>query len=105
VASVLAQTLPPERFEIIVVDDGSRIPAERVLQTTPASGRLRVLRQTQQGWARARQLGAQQARGEILVFLDDDCRAPAHWLEAYDRVYAAHPGVNGVGGALRPGAE
>lgn len=103
VGSVLAQTLPPERFEILVVDDGSRTPAERVLQSALASGRVRVLRQTQQGWARARQLGAREARGEILVFLDDDCRAPAGWLEAYDRVYTAHPAIDGVGGALRPG--
>lgn len=103
VESVLAQTLPPERFEIIVVDDGSRIPAARVLRDYLDTGRVRVLRQTQQGWARARQLGAREAHGEILVFLDDDCRAPAGWLEAYDRVYTAHPATDGVGGALRPG--
>ena len=103
VESVLAQTFPPERFEIIVVDDGSRIPAARVLRDYLDTGRVRVLRQPQQGWARARQLGAREARGEILVFLDDDCRAPEHWLEAYARVYAAHPATDGVGGALRPG--
>lgn len=105
VESVLAQSLAPERFEILVVDDGSRTPAERVLRDIPGSGRVRVLRQAQQGWARARQLGAEHARGEILVFLDDDCRAPTTWLEAYARVYAAHPATDGVGGALRPGQQ
>lgn len=105
VESVLAQTFPPERFEILVVDDGSRLPAARVLRDYLDGGRVRVLRQPQQGWAVARQLGAREARGEILVFLDDDCRAPEAWLEAYARVYAAHPATGGVGGALRPGEK
>jgi len=101
--SVLRQSWPGGRYEIIVVDDGSRRRTAQVLAPYATSGRIQYLRQEQAGWGAARLLGAQHSRGEILVFLDDDCIAPPGWLASYAQIYAAIPQVAGVAGGLRPG--
>ncbi len=103
VESVLAQTFPAERYEIVVVDDGSHSRTARVLAPYHESGRVQYLWQRRQGWGAARLLGAQHSAGQVLVFLDDDCVAPSGWLSCYARAYAAHPEADGVGGGLRPG--
>jgi glycosyltransferase involved in cell wall biosynthesis len=109
VASVLSQTFPAGRYEIIVVADGGRALSNRTARALAphvAGGRILLLQQRRRlGWAAARLLGARHSRGEILAFLDDDCVAPPHWLACCARAYAAHPEVDGVAGGLRPGAR
>ena len=70
--SVAALDFPRDRFEVIVVDDGSTLPVT-------ASG-VSVLRQRQSGPAVARNTGAAQARGRFLAFTDDDCAPATDWL-------------------------
>lgn len=73
-------TYPRERFEVIVVDDGS-VNEQRV--EAPDGLRVRVIRQEHAGPAAARNLGAAQAEGDHLAFLDDDCVPHAGWLTAF----------------------
>lgn len=73
---------PRDRFEVIVVDDGSPTSLESVV--APFRDRLDVTlhRQANAGPAAARNTGAQQARGPLLAFTDDDCRPAPGWLRA-----------------------
>lgn len=73
---------PRERFEVIVVDDGSGMPIETVI--APLRDRLNVtgLTQAHAGPATARNTGAAQASGEFLAFTDDDCAPASTWLQA-----------------------
>jgi len=76
-AALARQTLPAEDFEVIVVDDGSR---DATADAAQKAGAL-VIRQENQGPGAARNAGARQARGEILLFTDADCEPEPHWLE------------------------
>jgi glycosyltransferase involved in cell wall biosynthesis len=68
VASVLAQTHPHR--EVVVVDDGSSVDVEASLRSFGAA--VRLFRQENQGLGAARNAGMRNARGEYLLFLDDD---------------------------------
>lgn len=103
IESLLTQDFPSADFEIIVVDDGSQLYTAKALTQYRQAGLIQYLYQTQQGWGVARLNGVQQSRGEIMVFLDDDCVAPVSWLNTYAVAYKEHPQVVGVGGGLRHG--
>lgn len=68
-ASVLAQTDSPP-FEIIVVDDGSRDSTGELVQARFPG--VRLLRKDNGGPGSARNLGVENARGEVIVFIDAD---------------------------------
>ncbi|MBI5928159.1 MAG: glycosyltransferase family 2 protein [Chloroflexi bacterium] len=103
VESLLTQDFPSADFEIIVVDDGSHPRTINVLASYRQAGLIHYLYQSQQGWGAARLNGVRHSRGEIMVFLDDDCQAPPTWLSTYAAVYEKYPQVVGVGGGLRYG--
>jgi glycosyltransferase involved in cell wall biosynthesis len=70
VDSVLQQTY--EDFELIIVDDGSDVPAAEALREV-RDERVRCVRlDRNRGVAAARNEGIRQAKGEYLAFLDDD---------------------------------
>jgi glycosyltransferase involved in cell wall biosynthesis len=86
-SSLARQTYPSDRFEVIVVDDGSTDGTEEIeAETFPFT--LRYFWQTNQGDAAARNVGAQQSGADILVFLDDDILVEAgyltHLIQAHD---------------------
>ena len=101
-------------FEVIVVVDGSRDGTAEALQRTTWPFPLRVIEQANQGAARARNGGAAEADGEILLFLDDDMTADSRLLAEHDRSHREgaevvlghmplHP--DSPSGFLRPGVE
>lgn len=79
-AGLAVQTLPVDRFEVVVADDGSPTAPE-----LPTHGYdLRLVRQEDQGFraAAARNLGAAAGRGRLLCFLDGDTVPEPGYLAA-----------------------
>jgi glycosyltransferase involved in cell wall biosynthesis len=76
-ASLAAQTLAPERFEVIVVDNGSSDGTGEVAERHGA----RVVHEPVANRARARNRGVGAARGALIAFTDADCVARPGWLE------------------------
>jgi GT2 family glycosyltransferase len=77
--SLTSQNYPSDRFEVIVVDDGSTDGTREITaETFPFT--LRYFRQSNQGDAAARNVGAQRSQAEILVFLDDDILVEPDYL-------------------------
>jgi GT2 family glycosyltransferase len=91
-------------FEIVIIDQDR----ERTLQAAldrrfPGEERLVYLVLDQPHASRARNLGLQHARGDIVVFSDDDVEVEPHWLRAYVEAFAACGGEPiVVGGRLDP---
>jgi serine acetyltransferase/GT2 family glycosyltransferase len=83
------QSAGREAFEVIVVDDGSTVDPRPTLPSYGGKLQLHVERQANGGAARARQHGAELARGELLIFLDDDMKIARTFVEAH---LAAHEG-------------
>ncbi len=83
---------PHDRYEVIVVNDGGPATLEMVVR--PMRDRLNVtfISQTHAGPATARNTGAAQAKGEFLVFTDDDCAPSVNWLQTLATRFAATPG-------------
>jgi glycosyltransferase involved in cell wall biosynthesis len=82
VASVLAHA-DGVQHEIVVVDDGSTDGSPgRLIAAHSGDARVRIIQAARAGVARARNLGAQHARGEYLAFLDAHCETSPGWLEA-----------------------
>jgi GT2 family glycosyltransferase len=63
-------------YEVVVVDDGSRDETARIAAQHP----FRLLRVENGGLSRARNLGIEAARGEIVAFIDSDAAADPDWL-------------------------
>lgn len=82
---------PRDRFEVIVIDDGGRNPLAHI--TDGFRGRLDItmLFQANAGPAAARNTAAARARGELLVFTDDDCRPEPSWLQHLVERFASRP--------------
>ena len=94
--SVRETTAPPH--EIIVVDNASSDGTVEFLREEEAAGRLSVIYNRQNlGFARACNQGALAAQGHHLVFLNNDTRPTAGWLEAL--LSAAKSDAVGIVGA------
>jgi glycosyltransferase involved in cell wall biosynthesis len=93
---------PPDRFEVIIVDDDSSVPV-KVSDPHPWNGiMLTSLRQVNAGPASARNLAAQHARGDILAFTDDDCTPTPQWLRELAQSFKQAP-IGLVGGRTMNG--
>ena len=96
--ALAAQTLPADRFEVIVVHDNpDEEGTEELLRAHPVVARQHRLPVGTGTPARQRNVGWRDARAPTVAFTDDDCRPEAQWLE---RLLAAPDGIRQ--GTTRP---
>ncbi|WP_397572630.1 glycosyltransferase [Silanimonas sp.] len=94
----LLQTQLPDDVEVIVIDDASPDDTGTVL---PAIGGLRYHRNaTNLGFVGSCNAGAAMARGEFVVFLNNDTTLTPGWLDALLRTFETHPDTGLAGAQL-----
>ena len=96
-AALAEQDYPRDRTEVIVVDDGSPTPLDSVVEPLRSQLSITLIRQQNAGPAAARNVGAQQAKGPLLAFTDDDCMPSPDWLSGFAQRLADQPNAM-VGG-------
>lgn len=95
--------IDPTAYEAVVVDDGSQEDTRAGLSDLTTRYPHRIERQDNRGAAAARQRGVELARGEIIVFIDDDMQVTPTFLRAH---LDKHDSPNTVVlGRLRPDAK
>ena len=96
IASILACDYPPDRHEVLIVDNGSEDGTAEVVTRHP----VRLLHEPRRGVSFARNRGIAEGRGEVFAFMDGDCLADPAWLRELARRFQ-DPAVGCVAGELR----
>lgn len=94
--ALLAQTRPAD--ELIVVDNASTDGTAALARAIPG---VRVIHEPTRGLVTARETGRTAARGDILAYVDADCRPPLSWLEKVERRFTRRPALVAVTGPYR----
>lgn len=102
------QTLRPSLFEVVVSVDGSTDDTMAMLERISVPFALRSLWRTNRGRAAACNEGIAEAKGGLIVLLDDDMEPLPNLLDAHMQRHLESPGVAVVGAApvqTNPGAS
>ena len=78
--SLKGQSLKAD-WEVVIVNDGGEKDLEQILSLFKSTLNITLINQKNQGPATARNHGVKEAKGEHIVFLDDDCEPKSDWLE------------------------
>ena len=103
--SISKNDYPTSDYEIILVDnnctDNTRGVCEQFVATHPEI-RLRYVVETEQGLSAARNKGIKEAKGEVIIYVDDDALVDTDYIRIYAEHFAAHPETMAAGGPIEP---
>jgi hypothetical protein len=99
-----AQTLPAQDWELLLVDNASKelLSGRFDLSWHPNA---RHVREDKTGLTHARLRGIAEAKGDLLVFVDDDNVLRSDYLQACLKLSAARPNIGAFGGSCIPEYE
>lgn len=88
------------QWEAIVVDNGSSDRTCEIATAFQASLPVRIVKEERAGLSHARNCGVEVARGEWLVWTDDDVTVGSNWLIAYFNAIDTYPDAHIFGGPI-----
>ncbi len=96
------QTVPAESYEVVLVNDGSRDGTPQVIEAARAFATcgFTVVNQENAGLARARNRGIARARGERIIFIDDDVLPVPSFVAEHLRSHERSPEAVVRGGVI-----
>jgi glycosyltransferase involved in cell wall biosynthesis len=87
-------------WELLVVDNNSTDGTEALCKTFHGKLPIRHIFERNQGQSFARNRGVTEARGELVLFTDDDVDVDSNWLKAFHDGMMANPDVSFSGGRV-----
>lgn len=103
--SIAANDLPKAEYEILLVDnnctDNTREICETFAEAHPEVS-FRYTTESEQGLSAARNRGIKEAKGDIIVYIDDDALVDPYYLRDYAEWFSAHPDTMACGGPIIP---
>jgi glucosyl-dolichyl phosphate glucuronosyltransferase len=103
--SLLQQDFDKDCFETIVVNNNSTDNTEQICKDFISANpdyQLYYFNEKEQGSSPARNTGAKHAKGELLIFMDDDAIAENDFLKNTWQFYSENKTVQGFGGRIIP---
>ncbi len=89
-------------WEIVVVDNGSSDDTAATIERFASSLPLRVLVESRTGLSHARNAAVAVARGDYVIWIDDDVLVDTEWLAAYQEAFRQWPNASFFGGPIVP---
>jgi len=88
--------------EVLIVDNNCTDGTAEVVGSFRERLPIRLVTESQQGLAHARNRAAAEFRGNVLLFTDDDVRFGTSWLGAYQHAIRSFPDADYFGGRILP---
>ena len=103
--SIAANDLPRNEYEIVLVDNNCTDNTHEICETFVESHKdvnFRYVKEQEQGLSAARNKGIKEAKGDVLVYVDDDALVDTWYLRTIVEYMDAHPEISAVGGPIIP---
>ncbi len=95
-ASIANQTRQPD--EVVIVLKPSGDGSEDVIRSFSSQLPIKLVVQERGNFTDAVQMAIDNAKGDVILFLDDDAIAEERWVEKYENLFNSLPNVGGVSG-------
>jgi glucosyl-dolichyl phosphate glucuronosyltransferase len=103
--SLSRQNAPKEQFEVIVVDNASTDGTANLVKSflnEHSDLPFRYVFEPKKGLSNARNRGIEEAKGEIVLYLDDDAESEPNLISEMISFFEEHPEASGAGGRILP---
>lgn len=102
IESIMKQNYPPQSFELLIIDNRSNDQTPQIgLEFTEKYSNVRYIFEETLGLSYARNRAMEEAKGEIIAYLDDDAIANPEWINEISKTFA-NQYVGCVGGRIFP---
>ena len=103
--SIAANDLPKEQYEIVLVDNNCTDNTRAVCEAFAAAHKdvnFRYCVEKEQGLSAARNKAIKEAKGDVLVYVDDDALVDSWYLRTIAEYMTQHLEISAVGGPIIP---
>jgi glycosyltransferase involved in cell wall biosynthesis len=103
--SIAANDLPKSEYEILLVDNNCTDNTRAVCEAYAKAHKdvqFRYVLEPEQGLSAARNKGIKEAKGDVIVYIDDDALVDTDYLRTYAEWFEAHPETMACGGPIEP---
>ncbi|MEW4430056.1 MULTISPECIES: glycosyltransferase [Paenibacillus] len=89
-------------YEILVIDNRSTDNTKELFESLNFPEHVRYIFEPQLGLSYARNRAIEEAKGEFVMFLDDDALAASTWVDEVIKIFDMDPDIGCVGGKIVP---